>query len=262
MASSTTAPIAVFDSGVGGLSILQALRQRLPHENFLYFADTQHAPYGEKEETWIHDRTVTVAEDLLTQGAKAVVVACNTATAAAIATLRRRYPLLPLIGIEPAIKPAALHTSTGHVGVLATQRTLASRKFQTAAQEIKPGVQLRLRAATGLAWAIEKGDVSEIESLLDTHLATLEPFGKGKGQVDTMVLGCTHYPFVRAAIQRRVGQQVLIVDNGDAVARHTHTVLTDLGLLNNELTPGVVTLNASAQEEALQAFARRTIQPI
>ncbi len=253
----SAAPIAVFDSGVGGLSILQALRAQLPYENFLYFADTLNAPYGEKEEAWIHDRTVQVAEDLLARGAKAVVVACNTATAAAIATLRQRHPLVPFVGIEPAIKPAAHHTSTGHVGVLATQRTLASRKFKLATQDILPGVALHLCAATGLAWAIEQGDTAQINALLDRHLVTLPPFGTAQGQIDTLVLGCTHYPFVRAAIEQRIGPNVHIVDNGQAVARHTHNLLTHLNLLNDNEANGQLTLQASAQIEALQAFAQR-----
>lgn len=252
-------PIAVFDSGVGGLSILRALRQQLPHENFLYFADSRHAPYGEKDEQWVHNRTLEVAHELFDQGAKALVVACNTATAAAVASLRHNYPNIPFIGVEPAIKPAAQHSTTRYIGVLATQRTLASAKFKSAVDELSNDIRLRVWPATGLALAIETGDTKKIEQLLTHHLQALAPFGDGPGQVDTLVLGCTHYPFVRDRIQQIVGEKVHIVDNGDAVARHTSAVLERLGLLNTQKNVGSLVLQASAQLVQLTQFSQKTL---
>lgn len=252
------APIAVFDSGVGGLSILQALRRQLPQENFVYFADTLNAPYGEKDEQWVTDRTQQIAHELLAQGSKALVVACNTATAAAIAALRTRWPEVPIVGIEPAIKPAVAVSKTGCIGVLATQRTLASAKFKNAvADHLPASTQLRTQAATGLAWAIEVGNPTQITALIAQHLLALAPFGQGPGQVDTLVLGCTHYPFVSGQIQAVAGPEVTIVDNGPAVARQTQAVLQRHHLLNTNPDGGRVEFQASNQLEALQDFAHR-----
>ena len=254
------APIAVFDSGVGGLSILRALRAHLPHENYHYFADSAFAPYGEKPEEWLRERSHHIAQHLLTEGAKALVVACNTATAAAIASLRLQFPHLPLIGIEPAIKPAAQRSATRRIGVLATRRTLDSDKFCRAMQDLRgTGVELVLRAATGLAWAIERGDEAQTEALISEHIAALGPLGTEAGHIDTLVLGCTHYPFVADRIQAALGPSVTIVDNGDAVARHTRRVLETFKQLNPQQAMGTVRYEASANEAALQQFAARQI---
>lgn len=252
------APIAVFDSGVGGLSILRALRTHLPHENYHYFADTAHAPYGEKPEIWLRERVHQIADYLVGGGAKALVVACNTATAAAIASLRLQFPHLPLIGIEPAIKPAAQRSTSRRIGVLATQRTLDSDKFCRAMQDLDgTGVELVLRAATGLAWAIELGDEVQTAALIKEHIAALGLFGRGPGQIDTLVLGCTHYPFVADRIQTAVGPSVSIVDNGDAVARHTRRVLDTFQQLNGQTQMGAIRFEASAQEDQLKRFAAK-----
>ena len=254
------APIAVFDSGVGGLSILRALRAQLPHENYHYFADSAFAPYGEKPETWLRERSLEIAQHLVREGAKALVVACNTATAAAIAPLRLAFPTLPLIGIEPAIKPAAHLSASKRIGVLATQRTLDSDKFHRAMDDLQgTGVELVLRAATGLAWAIEQGDDTQIDALIQAHVAALGPLGKGTGHIDTLVLGCTHYPFVVARIQAIVGPMVTIVDNGDAVARHTRRVLDTFQQLNPQSHAGMIRFEASAHQEQLERFAARQL---
>ncbi len=247
-------PIAVFDSGVGGLSILRALQAELPLEDFLYFADSQYAPYGEKPSQWVAERSLAIAHQLLGQGAKALVVACNTATAEAIALLRQNFPSLPLVGIEPALRPAASATQTHHIGLLATERTLASEKFKTAVKEmhaLEPGIHLALRAATGLALAIETANDRLIDNLLNEHLAALGSFGPGDGQIDTLVLGCTHYPLVAARIAAKLGQHVTIVDNGAAVARQTRRVLADAGCLRAGLGKGEVMYQASSNLQTL-----------
>lgn len=252
------APIAVFDSGVGGLSILRALRAQLPNENYHYFADTAFAPYGEKPETWLRERSLHIAQHLVREGAKALVVACNTATAAAIAPLRLTFPHLPLIGIEPAIKPAAHLSTSKRIGVLATQRTLDSDKFRRAMEDLSDtGVELVLRAATGLAWAIEQGNEAQINALIDEHIAALGQLGQGPGHIDTLVLGCTHYPFVAKRIQEAVGPSVTIVDNGEAVARHTRRVLDTFQQLNPQTHSGMIRYEASAHPDHLERFAVR-----
>jgi glutamate racemase len=253
-------PIAVFDSGVGGLSILRALQAELPHEDFLYFADSQYAPYGERSSEWVAQRSLALAQQLLAQGAKALVVACNTATAEAIALLRQRFPTLPMVGIEPALRPAASATITRHIGVLATERTLLSEKFRLAAKELdalKPGVHLALCAATGLALAIETANDPLIDTLLDKYLATLGSFGPGKGEIDTLVLGCTHYPLVATRIAAKLGPHVAIIDNGAAVARQTRRVLTDAGCLRLADSKGEVTYQASSNLKTLLTCVAR-----
>lgn len=255
------APVAVFDSGVGGLSILRALRAHLPQENYHYFADSAFAPYGEKPQDWLCKRSQEITRHLILEGAKAVVVACNTATAAAIATLRQEFPSLPFIGIEPAIKPAAHQSKTRKIGVLATRRTLDSLKFQRAIQDLsETNLTIVVRAATGLAWAIEQGDEPQIETLIREHIAALGPLGQEPGQIDTLVLGCTHYPFVTDRIQAEIGPKVSIVDNGDAVARHTLRVLQAFDRLNPQRQVGTVHYEASAHPDLLLRFAERQFQ--
>jgi glutamate racemase len=229
------APIGVFDSGIGGLSVLRHVHTLLPDESLLYFADSGFAPYGEKPEQVIVERTVAITAFLLTQNIKALVVACNTATAAAIAGLRTRYPDLPVVGVEPGLKPAAALTRTGTIGVLATANTLSSEKFLKLKAQVAhdAGVRFLLQACNGLAHQIEKGELRSRETiqLVERYVAPLLA-----QQADTLVLGCTHYPFVEQLIREIAGPNVAIVDTGEPVARQLQRVLTQRGLLRDAPT--------------------------
>jgi glutamate racemase len=231
--SPSDSPVGVFDSGLGGLSVLRHVHSQLPAEDLLYFADSGHAPYGGRPEHEIAERSLAVAEFLLQRRVKAIVVACNTATAAAIKAMRARYPDLPLVGVEPGLKPAAALTQTKTVGVLATQRTLASEKFAALRDSLtqSTGVQFLSQACIGLADLIEKGELQSAETarLLQGYVRPLVEQG-----ADTLVLGCTHYPFVQPLIEEIAaaagGRKVAIVDTGEAVARQLVRLLDRHGL--------------------------------
>jgi glutamate racemase len=235
IARSPAAPIGVFDSGVGGLSVLRHIRAQLPNEHLLYFADSGHAPYGDKTEQYVVDRALAITEYLLTHGAKALVVACNTATVAAIKAVRARYPELPVVGVEPGLKPAAAVTRNGKVGVLATARTLKGDKFLQLREQISAATQAEflLQPAVGLVDEIEKGNLAApaIGAMLERYIAPLLDQG-----ADTLVLGCTHYPFVRSGIERvlhdHARADVVLVDTGDAVARQLGRLLDTAQLLH------------------------------
>lgn len=222
-------PIGVFDSGVGGLSVLREIRARLPGEDLLYCADSGHAPYGEKSQDAIRVRSRFLVDFLVGQGAKAIVVACNTATAAAAKSLRTHWPQLPIIAMEPAVKPAAAATRRGVVGVLATVGTLASAQFAALLDSFGRSVQVVTQPGVGLVECVERGDLdgAATRSLLVSHLAPLLEAG-----ADTIVLGCTHYVFLRELVADIVGPEVAIIDTGAAVARQLQRRLADHGLLS------------------------------
>ncbi|MCU6499875.1 glutamate racemase [Rugamonas sp. A1-17] len=234
-ARSPGAPIGVYDSGVGGLSVLRHIRAQLPAEDLIYFADSGHAPYGEKTEQYVVDRALLVAAFLLERGAKALVVACNTATVAAIKAVRARYPKLPVVGVEPGLKPAAAITRSGKVGVMATARTLKGDKFLQLREQISAATRAEflLQPCVGLVDQIELGDLETpaIAALLEQYVAPLLDQG-----ADTLVLGCTHYPFVQAGIERVLRghghSDVALIDTGDAVARQLVRLLDAGGLLH------------------------------
>ena len=223
------APIGVFDSGIGGLSVLKALRAALPHEDFIYLADNGHAPYGERDTAHVLARSRAVTQHLIDRNIKALVVACNTATAAAIDLLRTVYPHLPIIGVEPALKPAVALSKTGRIGVMATRSTLASARFQTLLVAHAGVAEFVLQPCDGLADAIERGanqlDATEIIAACARHAGAMGLFGTQPGHIDTLVLGCTHYPFVSEHLQALVGADVRLVENGAAVARQTQRLL-------------------------------------
>lgn len=210
--------IGVFDSGVGGLSVLRVLREHLPLASLLYVADSGHAPYGEKTEAFITERSLSIAEFLLSQGADVLVVACNTATATSVQALRTRHPQLPIVGIEPGVKPAVAASVNRKVGVLATPGTLASERFARLIEQHAGAAQILPQPCPGLAKAIEGGqlDAPVLRELVQRFCAPLRQAG-----VDTVVLGCTHYPFVAPWIAEAMGPGVQLIDTSDAVARQT-----------------------------------------
>ena len=221
-------PIGVFDSGVGGISVLKHIRDLMPHENLIYVADSRHAPYGNQTPEFIQERSFWLAEFLLRQGVKALVVACNTATAAAVAGLRERYPDLTIIGMEPAVKPAVAATKAGVVGVLATSGTLKSAQFAALLEHYGQGVEVVTQACVGLVECVEKGALtsSSTKALLKQYVQPLLD-----AKADTIVLGCTHYPFVRTLIEELVGKDVVLIDTGAAVAKHLKNRLQENQLL-------------------------------
>lgn len=211
---------------MGGLSILRALRAELPAENFVYVADSGHAPYGERDAPHVIERTLAITRHLLAvHRIKALVVACNTATAAAIHLLRQQYPQLPIVGVEPALKPATQQSRTRRVGVMATRGTLASAKFGALLASLKDQVDFLLQPCDGLADAIERQDAIKIEALCEEYTGLMGNFGANPGQIDTLVLGCTHYPFAAAELRALLGPQVLLLDSGEPVARQTRRLL-------------------------------------
>ena len=209
--------IGIFDSGVGGLSVMQAIRTRLPHAELLYAADTAYAPYGDRSEEFLCERSERIARFLCDQGAQMIVVACNTATAAAVAALRAASPTLALVGVEPGVKPAVALSAARRIGVLATTRTLASEKFRRLAEAHADGAALVLQPCPGLADAIEAADAagSGLDVLVERYCAPLRDAG-----VDVAVLGCTHYVFARELFERAL-PGVQLVDTADAIARQT-----------------------------------------
>jgi glutamate racemase len=250
-------PIGVFDSGVGGLSVLNALREELPHERFVYFADTGHAPYGERGDAYVAERSRAVARYLLDRHRiKALVVACNTATAAAIHELRADHPALPLVGVEPALKPAVATSRTGHIAVIATRVTLESRKFEALHASLAAQADFRIVPCDGLAGAIERSDRAEIAALSQRYLSAAGTFGSAPGQIDTLVLGCTHYPFIAAELRRHAGDAVRFIDTGAPVAQQTRRLLSQARQLA-EADDGAVALISSAAPHALDAAAAR-----
>lgn len=233
-------PIGVFDSSVGGLSVLRALHAELPLERFVYVGDSGYAPYGERDDDHVLKRSRAIADYLVSHyHIKALVVACNTATASAIRELRSAYPELPIVGIEPALKPAALQSKTRVVGVMATRGTLRSEKFHALLQELNHDCKFILQACDGLADAIEHADNEKITELCRQYTAALGEFGHAPGQIDTLVLGCTHYPFVVDTLKRvpsLVGTDVVMLDAGKPVALQTRRILAQVNLLTSGST--------------------------
>jgi len=257
-ASHATAPIGVFDSGVGGLSVLRALRAQLPQEDFVYLSDAAHAPYGERTDDYVSARALRVADYLVAQhGVKALVVACNTATAAAIQMLRARWPDLPIVGIEPALKPAAAASQTKRVGVMATRSTLQSAKFKTLLDSLQGQAQFVVHACDGLAAAIENGDAKATHALCETYVRAMGDFGRQAGHMDQLVLGCTHYPLVSDILQSLVGTNVALLEAGAPVSLQTRRVLLQADLLFAGRATGSTKLLSTGTADALSGNALR-----
>lgn len=251
--ASSRAPIGVFDSGVGGLSVLRAIRAVLPNESLLYCADTRYLPYGGRSEAFVIDRSLAICEWLVAQGAKAIVVACNTATTIAIATLRERLTV-PIVGVEPGVKPAAQASQSGVAAILATAGTLQSDKFQRLVREHSASCRLICTAGVGLVEAIEAGDMDSptLRSLLDGYLQPM--LGAG---ADTLALGCTHYPFLIPLIEEIAGKRLQIIDNSTPVARQLARLL-DAAQLGAPLdSTATLQLLSTGDGSRLTALARQ-----
>lgn len=266
------APIGIFDSGVGALSVLRHVQARLPFENLLCFCDSAHAPYGSKSDSEIITRTLEIAAFLLEKNVKAIVVACNTATAAAIEALRQQYPQLIIVGVEPGLKPAAVLSRSGKAGVLATESTLHSTRFTALRDQISEttGVQFLSQACIGLVDQIEKGELatSETIEMLERYVLPIL-----HGGADTLALGCTHYPFVQPTIETIIARHserdsalasesksthaVTIIDTGEAVSRQLERLLQQNGLQRTESLAGSLQAFTSGSKTALEyAFAK------
>ena len=245
--------IGVFDSGVGGISVLRHLRKLLPNEQFLYYGDSANAPYGHRTTAQVQALTLAAAEKMMEFGLKALVVACNTATAAAIQALRQTYPELIVIGIEPALKPAADQFPTGRIGVMATAVTLREEKFDALLHRCGDAASITKIPAPGLVELVEAGkaDAPETEALLSDLLS---PYA---GKLDALVLGCTHYPFAVAAIRKVLGPRVVLIDGGEGTARETKRRLEQAGLLHNGL--GKILWQNSAENDEILALCQRLL---
>ncbi len=244
-------PIGVFDSGIGGLSILQALRAELPQEDVVYVADSAHAPYGERDEALVRERALRITQDLIDQHhIKALVVACNTATAVAIAELRALHPALPIVGVEPALKPAAARSRTHRVGVLATRATLASAKYRALQMSLQTEAAFIDVPCDGLAAAIEADNTPEIARLCQHYLTALGPLGQKVDDIDTIVLGCTHYPFASKVFNENGASGLELLESGAPVARQTRRLLEAAQLLNTQ--GGELTAVATGSDTSLR----------
>jgi glutamate racemase len=249
-------PIGVFDSGVGGLSVLRAIRELLPHEHVLYLADQAHIPYGPRQKAHIRDFSFGITDFLLGQGAKLIVVACNTASAAALHDLRERYPETPFVGMEPALKPAAETTYTGKVGVLATPTTFSGYLYASLVDRFGTGIEIFQSTCPGLVEEIERGalDSPAIRAILEDALTPMLAEG-----VDTVVLGCTHYPFVIPVIQAITGPEVRTINPAPAIARQTQRLLTGQGWLNPGDEPGELQFFTSGSPADLEKLLPRLL---
>jgi len=248
--------IGVFDSGVGGLSILDEALRQLPQHNFIYLADSANVPYGEKSSDWIAARSLTLCNYLASNGCDAIVVACNTATAEAIKQIRETLPI-PIIGVEPGIKPAAMQSQNNIVGVLATEATLKSDKFNSLLNTLPSDCQFIKQAGAGLVPLIESGnaDGEETLELLAQHLEPIQDAG-----ADTLVLGCTHYPLLTGVISYVMGNDVSLVSSAEETAKDLYRVLVEKNLLN-EYGGAHHRFIATGDPEKFQVLARRFLGP-
>lgn len=246
----STDPIGVFDSGLGGISVLKELITQLPRENYLYYGDSANAPYGDRPTAQVRELTLRAAQQLFDQGCKALVVACNTATSAAICQLRQSFPDRVIVGIEPALKLAVDRFPTGRIGVMATQVTLREEKFAHQLERF-PRAQVSLIPAPGLVERIEAGEISgpETRQLLKSLLI---PY---VGKLDALVLGCTHYPFVKDGIREILGEETVLLDGGVGTARRTRQLLEQQGLLNHGTGTVIITNSSPDPAQIRRAWA-------
>ena len=250
---STISPIGVMDSGVGGLSVLREIQRQLPAESLLYVADSAHLPYGDKTPAFVRQRVNAIAESLIDLGAKALVVACNTATAAAVESLRERFAV-PVIGMEPGVKPAVLGSKLGVVGILATEGMVQSNRMRELVQRFAKAVEVVIQPCPGLVEQVERHALRtpETSRLLQGYLAPILERG-----ADTLVLGCTHYPFLQPLIEQLVGPSVTVINTGAAVARQLKHRLDESGLANSAEGSAHVRFYSSGNGEAQRTLISR-----
>lgn len=249
------ATIGVFDSGIGGLTILSEALRQAPSHHYVYLADSANAPYGEKSSDWVATRSLDLCHWLVREGCQALIIACNTATAEAIAHIRHEMPAIPIIGIEPGVKPA-VHKSQNHkIGVLATQNTLKSGKFKALLEDLDQDCKLITQAGLGLVPLIESGGLNapETKVLLREHLAPMQA-----AEIDTLVLGCTHYPFLAPLIKKILGPEVEIIDTSEAVVKQLCRKLEEHHLLQSS-PPRIIHLYSTLDAEVLLAHAKQLI---
>jgi len=246
--SQNNQPIGVFDSGVGGLSVLRALRQVMPAEPALYFADQAHVPYGQRPAAQVRDFSEAITRFLIGRGAKLIVVACNTASAAALYYLRGKFSTVPFVGMEPAVKPAVEHTRRALVGVLATPATFQGALYASAIERFANGVTILQEPCPGLVNQIEQGNLHGDKTRTILESALLPMLERG---IDTVVLGCTHYPFVIPLIKEIVGEDVRVIDPAPAIAKQTKRLLDANGLNHPGGESGALRFYTSGSAEAL-----------
>jgi len=246
----TYSPLGIFDSGVGGLSVLRAVRAQMPEESVIYFGDQGHIPYGPRAMEQIRDFSEAITNFLLEHNAKLIVVACNTASAAALKYLREKFPDAPFVGMEPAVKPAAEITQTGRVGVLATPATFQGALYASVVERFANGVELFQNTCDGLVGQIERGNLngSETRKILESALQPML-----EKNIDTVVLGCTHYPFVIPLVQEIVGKNVRVIDPAPSVAKQAKRLLEAGGLRNDLSMRGDVKFYTSGVPDSLKS---------
>lgn len=250
-------PIGFLDSGVGGLSVLREAIKIMPNENYIYFGDSKNAPYGVKPTKVIRDLTFNVVDFLIEKGIKGLVVACNTATSAAVSELRRVYPDIPLVGIEPAIKPAVELNRSGKILIMATPMTIKQEKFNLLLNKYKEKAEIVPIPCAGLMEFIEDGILSgeELEEYLEEKLSIYD-----KSEISSIVLGCTHYPFVKDVIAKIVGSNVIIMDGGEGTAREIKRRLREKNLLTDRIKKGNVDIYNSLDEKKVIDLSWKLIQ--
>ncbi|HNH25474.1 MAG TPA: glutamate racemase [Anaerolineales bacterium] len=250
-------PIGVFDSGVGGLSVLREIRNLMPNEDILYFGDQGHVPYGPRPMEQIQDFSEGITRFLLKERSKIIVVACNTASAAALKYLRQAFPNVQFVGMEPAVKPAAEKTQTGKVGVLATPATFQGALYASVVERFANGVELFQNTCNGLVQQIEKGnlDGEETRKILE---GALHPMLEKR--IDTVVLGCTHYPFVIPLIEKIVGENVRVIDPAPAVAKQVKRLLEAGEALNQKEQLGSTRFMTSGDVEVVKSSLKILLQ--
>lgn len=249
-------PIGFFDSGVGGISVLKKAVELLPYEDFIYFGDSVNAPYGDKDVETIKKMSFDAADFLLSFNCKAIVVACNTATSAAILEIREKYSHIPVIGIEPALKVAIDHTEDGKILVLATNRTLQEKKFKILSDKFAESRKIISLPLPGLVEIIESGDRYQERSYdyLREHLKNVDR------DISAVVLGCTHYPFIKPSLRRIFGEETLIVDGSEGTARHLKDVLEEKGLLYKGEKEGTVRIFNSSKDIRLIELSQSLLE--
>jgi glutamate racemase len=251
MPSNSRSPIGSFDSGVGGISVLRSIREQLPAESVVYFGDQRHIPYGQRAREQIRSFSEAITGFLLAHDAKIIVVACNTASAAALKHLREKFPNIQFVGMEPAVKPAAEHTHTGKVGVLATPATFQGALYASVVERFANGVELFQNTCPGLVQQIEQGDLSGDETRRILEAALMPMLEK---KIDTIVLGCTHYAFVIPLIKQIVGDNIRAIDPAPAVAKQTGRLLEVSGMMTLSKSRGEVNFYTSGDPVALKSM--------